>query len=72
MRLILGEEDIVLGVGDAVEFDTTQRRWFGSTSEGPAEVLSLFGRPWWTHPREHKPPPGVATTRDTRPYVAVL
>ena len=45
MRLILGEEDIVLGVGDAVEFDTTQRRWFGSTSEGPAEVLSLFARP---------------------------
>ena len=45
MRLTLGEEDIVLGVGEAVEFDTTQRRWFGSTSEGPAEVLSLFGRP---------------------------
>ena len=45
MRLILGEEDIVLGVGEAVEFDTTQRHWFGSTGDEAAEVLSLFGRP---------------------------
>jgi transcriptional regulator with XRE-family HTH domain len=45
MRLILGEEDIVLGVGEAVEFDTTRPHWFGSTGDGPAEVLSLFGRP---------------------------
>ena len=45
MRLILGEEDNVLGVGEAVEFDTTQPHWFGSTGGGPAEVLSLFGRP---------------------------
>ncbi len=45
MRLILGDDDVVLEVGDAVEFDTTQQHWFGSTGEGPAEVLSLFGRP---------------------------
>jgi transcriptional regulator with XRE-family HTH domain len=45
MRLILGEEDTVLGTGEAVEFDTTRPHWFGSTGEGPAEVLSLFGRP---------------------------
>jgi transcriptional regulator with XRE-family HTH domain len=45
MRLILADEDIVLGVGEAVEFDTTRPHWFGSTGEGPAEVLSLFGRP---------------------------
>jgi transcriptional regulator with XRE-family HTH domain len=45
MRLILAEDDIVLGVGEAVEFDTTRPHWFGSTGEGPAEVLSLFGRP---------------------------
>jgi transcriptional regulator with XRE-family HTH domain len=45
MRLILGEDDNVLGVGEAVEFDTTQPHWFGSTGDGPAEVLSLFGRP---------------------------
>ncbi len=45
MRLILGDQDWVLGVGEAVEFETVLPHWFGSTGEGPAEVLSLFGRP---------------------------
>ena len=45
MRLILGGEDMVLGVGEVAEFDTAQPHWFGSTGEGPAEVLSVFGRP---------------------------
>ena len=45
MRLILGDQDLVLGVGEAAEFDTKLPHWFGSTGDGPAEVLSLFGRP---------------------------
>lgn len=45
MRLILGDSDLVLGVGEAAEFDTRVPHWFGSTGEGPAEVLSIFGRP---------------------------
>jgi transcriptional regulator with XRE-family HTH domain len=45
MRLILGDDDLELGVGEAVEFETTSPHWFGSTGHGPAEVLSLFGRP---------------------------
>ena len=45
MRLILGEQDLVLGVGEVVEFDTSLPHWFGSTGDGPAEVLSIFGRP---------------------------
>ena len=45
MRLILGEHDYVLGVGEAAEFDTQLPHWFGSTGEGGAEVLSIFGRP---------------------------
>jgi len=45
MRLILGEQDLVLGVGEVVEFDTSLPHWFGSTGEGSAEVLSIFGRP---------------------------
>lgn len=45
MRLILGDRDLVLGVGEAAEFDTQVPHWFGSTGEGPAEVLSVFGRP---------------------------
>lgn len=43
LRLILGERDLVLGVGEAVEFDTRVPHWFGSTGDGPAEILSLFG-----------------------------
>lgn len=45
MRLVLGDQDLVLGVGEAAEFDTQVAHWFGSTGEGPAEVLSIFGRP---------------------------
>lgn len=45
MRLIQGERDLVLGAGDAAEFDTQTPHWFGSTGEEPAEVLSIFGRP---------------------------
>jgi transcriptional regulator with XRE-family HTH domain len=45
MRLIQGDQELVLGVGEAAEFDTQLPHWFGSTGEGPAEVLSIFGRP---------------------------
>ncbi len=45
MRLVLGDRDLVLGVGEAAEFDTQVPHWFGSNGEGPAEVLSIFGRP---------------------------
>ena len=44
MRLILGDHDLVLGAGEAAEFDTQLPHWFGSTGEESAEVLSLFGR----------------------------
>jgi transcriptional regulator with XRE-family HTH domain len=45
MRLVLGDQDLVLGVGEAAEFDTQVPHWFGSTGEESAEVLSIFGRP---------------------------
>ncbi|GHH61897.1 helix-turn-helix domain-containing protein [Streptomyces umbrinus] len=44
LRLVLGEHDVVLGPGEAAEFDTRVPHWFGSTGEGPVEFLSLFGR----------------------------
>ncbi len=34
---------MVLSAGEAAEFDTRVPHWFGSTGEGPAEFLSLFG-----------------------------
>jgi transcriptional regulator with XRE-family HTH domain len=45
MRLVLGDQDLVLGIGEAAEFDTQVPHWFGSTGDEPAEVLSIFGRP---------------------------
>jgi transcriptional regulator with XRE-family HTH domain len=45
LRLILGDRDLVLGPGEAVEFDTRVPHWFGSTGAGPVEILSIFGRP---------------------------
>ncbi|MGZ5399639.1 MAG: helix-turn-helix domain-containing protein [Nocardioides sp.] len=45
MRLVLGSQDLTLGAGEVAEFDTLVPHWFGSTGDGPAEVLSIFGRP---------------------------
>jgi transcriptional regulator with XRE-family HTH domain len=45
LRLLLGDRELVLGPGEAVEFDTTLPHWFGSTGDGSVEVLSIFGRP---------------------------
>ncbi|MFH8487172.1 helix-turn-helix domain-containing protein [Streptomyces longisporoflavus] len=43
LRLVLADHDVVLTAGEAAEFDTRVPHWFGSTGEGPAEFLSLFG-----------------------------
>jgi transcriptional regulator with XRE-family HTH domain len=42
-RLLLADHDVVLKVGEVAEFDTRLPHWFGSTGEGPVEILSLFG-----------------------------
>jgi transcriptional regulator with XRE-family HTH domain len=58
MRLVLGGQDLILGVGEAAEFNTQVPHWFGSTGEGPAEVLSIFGRPGERmHLHEQRPAP---------------
>ncbi|KUL51954.1 XRE family transcriptional regulator [Streptomyces sp. NRRL F-4489] len=44
LRLVLADHDLVMGPGEAAEFDTRLPHWFGSTGDGPVEVLSLFGR----------------------------
>jgi transcriptional regulator with XRE-family HTH domain len=45
MRLVLGDQDWVLGPGEVAEFDTQVPHWFGSAGTEPAEILSIFGRP---------------------------
>ncbi|MFI6575903.1 helix-turn-helix domain-containing protein [Nocardiopsis sp. NPDC050513] len=44
VRLVLADHDVVLTAGEAAEFDTRLPHWFGTDGEGPAEILSLFGR----------------------------
>lgn len=44
LRLVLGEHDLTLGPGEAAEFDTRTPHWFGATSSGPVEYLSLIGK----------------------------
>ncbi|MER8070599.1 XRE family transcriptional regulator [Streptomyces sp. NPDC094034] len=43
LRLRLGEHDVVLGAGEAAEFDTHVPHWFGPAADAPVEFLSLFG-----------------------------
>ncbi len=44
LRLLLGEQDLVLSPGEAAEFDTRVPQWFGSAGREPVEFLCLFGR----------------------------
>jgi quercetin dioxygenase-like cupin family protein len=43
MRLCLGEEDLVIESGEAVEFSTWTPHWFGAV-DGPVEILALLGQ----------------------------
>jgi transcriptional regulator with XRE-family HTH domain len=43
LRLLLADRDLVLGEGEAAEFDTRVPHWFGSADRTPVELLSLFG-----------------------------
>jgi transcriptional regulator with XRE-family HTH domain len=45
VRLVLGGRNWTLDPGDVAEFDTQVPHWFGSTGEGPAEIISIYGRP---------------------------
>ncbi|MGW5942023.1 helix-turn-helix domain-containing protein [Streptomyces celluloflavus] len=44
LRLVLADDDLVLNPGEAAEFEARLPHWFGSTGEGPVELLSVFGR----------------------------
>lgn len=44
VRLVLGDQDLLLGPGEAAEFDTRVPHWIGNTGrDQPAELLMLFG-----------------------------
>ena len=42
MRLLLGERDLVIEPGEAVEFTTLTPHWFGAV-DGPVELIAFFG-----------------------------
>lgn len=44
LRLVLDDHDLCLEAGEAAEFDTRTPHWFGATSAGPVEFLSLIGK----------------------------
>jgi transcriptional regulator with XRE-family HTH domain len=44
LRLVLGDQDLVMRPGEAAEFSTQVPHWFGSAGRGAVELLSLFGR----------------------------
>ncbi|MET3565619.1 transcriptional regulator with XRE-family HTH domain [Leifsonia sp. 563] len=43
LRLLLGDEEVVLEPGEAAEFDTRVPHWFGAEPGGAVELVSLFG-----------------------------
>ena len=42
LRLLLGEDDLVIEAGEAVEFTTLTPHWFGAI-DGPVELIGIFG-----------------------------
>jgi transcriptional regulator with XRE-family HTH domain len=42
MRLLLGDDDLAIEPGEAVEFSTWTPHWFGAV-DGPVEALAIFG-----------------------------
>lgn len=43
LRMVLGEQDVILKTGEAAEFDTRTPHWFGRATTQSVEFLSLFG-----------------------------
>jgi mannose-6-phosphate isomerase-like protein (cupin superfamily) len=42
LRLLLGDDDLVIEPGEAVEFSTWTPHWFGAV-DGPVELIAIFG-----------------------------
>ncbi|KJF22901.1 MULTISPECIES: helix-turn-helix domain-containing protein [Rhodococcus] len=44
VRLVLGDQDLVLTPGEAAEFDTHVPHWFSTADDASAELIILFGQ----------------------------
>lgn len=43
LRVILGDQDLILSAGEVAEFDTHLPHWFGNADPSPVEFLSILG-----------------------------
>ncbi|MBY8858953.1 XRE family transcriptional regulator [Nocardia sp. CA2R105] len=43
LRVILGDQDLILSSGEVAEFDTHLPHWFGNADPSPVEFLSILG-----------------------------
>ncbi|MBB6347469.1 helix-turn-helix domain-containing protein [Nonomuraea muscovyensis] len=71
VRLIVADHDLIMGPGEAAEFDTRLPHWFGPAGDTPVEVLNLFGRQGErmhvrTKPRARQEPASSTTTATGR------
>ncbi len=44
LRLVLGEHDLVMGPGEAAEFDTRTPHWLAAASHEALELLTIFSK----------------------------
>ncbi len=44
LRLVLGEQEVTLGPGEAAEFDTRVPHWMSPAGRGAVELLSIFSK----------------------------
>lgn len=44
LRLVIGEQEVILGPGEAAEFDTRIPHWLAATGAEPVEMLSIFSK----------------------------
>lgn len=42
LRLMLGDDDLIIEPGEAIEFSTWNPHWFGAI-DGPVELIAIFG-----------------------------
>jgi len=42
LRLLLGDDDLTIAAGEAVEFSTSTPHWFGAI-DNPVELIAIFG-----------------------------
>ena len=67
LRLVLGNHDLILGMGEAAEFDTRTPHWMASAGPGPTELLTIFSKQGTRIHLRARPKPPLNTETGDRP-----